>query len=181
MHVRALSVPAACFCLFTGCDLSDLTGGGRAAAPPASQAPSDPPAASPVASAPQGVASGVAPVALPPSSANPPATASTPPAAPAIRLSAGVALAQTLPDGTAMGFSVDYRFVQGGPDSSTRYVWVIQPASGQPTVVPVELEPSGTLQTFTKFRPEHGPFQCFLAEETASGEHSPLSDPLSMR
>ena len=143
MHVRALVVPAACFCFIAGCDLSDPAGTGGAAAPPA-------------------------PPSTPAASAN-------------IRLSAGVALPQSLPDGTAMGFSVDYRFVEGSPSETLKYVWIIQPASGEPTVVPVELESSDTLQTFTKFRPEHGPFQCYLAEESASGEHAPLSDPLSMR
>jgi hypothetical protein len=87
-----------------------------------------------------------------------------------IALSAGVALPQTLPEGTAFGFSVDYRFVVGAPASGGRYLWVIVPAQAAAVELPVELEPAGTLQTFvTTLRPEHGPFQSFLAEREEGG------------
>lgn len=81
------------------------------------------------------------------------------PAAP-IRLSAGTALAQTLPEGTTMGFSVDYQFTAGQPDSNAQYFWVVQRTQGPPARQPVQLSAQGTLQGFISgFRPEHGPFQ----------------------
>ena len=82
-----------------------------------------------------------------------------------VQLSAGVALPQTLPTGTAMGFSVDYRWVAGEPDPRVHYFWVIEPAGAPPLRQPVRLEREGTLQGFVlELRPEHGPFQTYLAD-----------------
>jgi hypothetical protein len=96
-------------------------------------------------------------------------TTAKPPAAPSgrasIRLSAGVALAQTLPTGTAMGFSVDYQFTEGQPNPSSLYVWVIEPAKGPPARIKVRLSSKGTLQGFALgWRPEHGPFEGHLED-----------------
>jgi hypothetical protein len=97
----------------------------------------------------------------PPRSARPPRQSVSFP----VQLSAGVALPQTLPTGTAMGFSVDYRWVEGQPDPRVRYFWVIEPAGAPPVRQPVQLEQEGTLQGFAlELRPEHGPFQTYLAD-----------------
>jgi len=94
-----------------------------------------------------------------------------------IQLSAGTALPQTLPDGTAMGFSVDYQFTEGRPDPSARYFWVIERTQGSPARQPVRLEARGTLQGFVNdFRPEHGPFQAHL--EDARGNRLSPTVPL---
>jgi len=83
---------------------------------------------------------------------------------PAIKLSAGVAVPQSLPTGTAMGFSVDYQFIAGRPASSP-YAWVIQPGKGQVAKQPVQLQPQGNLRMFIpQFRPENGPFRTHIED-----------------
>ena len=82
-----------------------------------------------------------------------------------IKLSAGTALPQSLPTGTAMGFSVDYEFVSGQPDTAAEYLWVIQSAEGRTMKQRVHLKHRGTLEGFVPdFRPEHGPFQTGLED-----------------
>jgi len=81
-----------------------------------------------------------------------------------IKLSAGVALPQSLPTGTAMGFSIDYQFTAGQPGPSP-YLWVIQPGKGQTAKQPVQLQRQGTLQMFVlQFRPENGPFHTHIED-----------------
>ena len=83
---------------------------------------------------------------------------------PSIKLSAGVAVPQSLPTGTAMGFSVDYQFIGGSPGPSP-YAWVIQPGNGQVAKQPRQLQPRGTLQAFVlQFRPENGPFRTHIED-----------------
>jgi hypothetical protein len=139
----------------------DLAGGGR----PASPRPY------PLPSAPDGRSN------PPPAGANRPARASRAPGPSSgfpVQLSAGVALPQTLPTGTAMGFSVDYRWVAGQPDPRVRYFWVIEAAGAPPMRQPVQLTTAGTLQGFVlELRPEHGPFQTYLAD--------PRGNPISPR
>jgi len=95
-----------------------------------------------------------------------------------IELSAGAALAQTLPMGTAMGFSVDYEFADGQPDSSAKYVLVIKPANGQPVKQPVQLESRGTLQGFAQqLKPDDGPFQTHVEDQGGAR----LSESLALR
>ena len=78
---------------------------------------------------------------------------------PAVKLSAAVAIPQSLPTGTAMGFSIDYRFTNGRPDKEAEYLWIIAPTKGDPVALPVQLKRRGNLQTFvTQFRPRNGPF-----------------------
>ena len=97
---------------------------------------------------------------------------------PSIRLSMGVALAQTLPTGTAMGFSVEYEFTRGGPNPSLRYVWVIEPTKGQPVKFMGPLKNRDTLQVFVQhWRPENGPFESHI--EDANGNR--LSRSISLR
>jgi hypothetical protein len=111
---------------------------------------------------------------------NQPAETPPPTAAqqPSIRLSAGVALPQSLPTGTAMGFSVDYRFSEGSPSSTSPYAWVIQPSKGQKAIERVRLSNQGTLQSFfqQQFRPENGPFTTHI--EDANGNRLSPSLPL---
>lgn len=83
-----------------------------------------------------------------------------------IQLSAGVALPQSLPTGTAMGFSVDYKFVGGRPDPAMQHFWVIQPAKGKAVRQPVRLKAQGTLEGFVmELRPENGPFQTYVEDK----------------
>lgn len=88
-------------------------------------------------------------------------------AVPQATLSAAVALAMTGPEGTMMGFSVDYR-LQGGPPSTGPYYWVIEGAAGKIYRLPVKLDVQGNLMLVVpEWRPEDGPFRCHL--EDAAG------------
>ena len=120
------------------------------------------------------------PVQPEPAAVEPRPPTSPPPAAyaqPSIRLSAGVALPQSLPIGTTMGFSVDYQFTGGEPGTSP-YVWVIEVSKGQTIKQPVQLQARGTLQGFfPPLRPENGPFSTHI--EDAHGNR--LSKSLALR
>jgi hypothetical protein len=99
-----------------------------------------------------------------------------------VKLAAGVALPQSLPQGTVMSFSVDYRFTDGAPHPGASYRWLIAPSQGEPVEVPVELASEGTLHTFAEgLRPEQGPFQSHLAEVTEGGGRQAISASVSMR
>jgi hypothetical protein len=94
-----------------------------------------------------------------------------------ISLSTGVALAQTLPTGTAMGFSVDYQFAVGRPGPSP-FFWVIEPSKGQTAKQRVQLQDRGTLMSFfPQFLPENGPFKTHI--EDAQGNRVSHSIPLT--
>src|SRR5262245_16206000 len=58
-----------------------------------------------------------------------------------ISLSAGVAVPQLLPEGTQVGVSVDYS-LRGNPNSSCRYLLVVESSAGE-VAVPVKLDPQG--------------------------------------
>lgn len=82
-----------------------------------------------------------------------------------VKLSTCVALGQTLPTGTCMSFSVEYRVI-GPPNPDARYYWVIEPKRGEPLAQPCQLQARGTLQGIAQeLRPEHGPFYCHIVEE----------------
>ena len=99
-----------------------------------------------------------------------------------IRLSTGVALAQTLPTGTGMLFSVDYRFERGRPVEGIKYVWVIQPARAQPSSHKVSLKGQGTLHAVApQWRPKHGPFNSYVAQVATDGSKLRISPSLPMR
>ena len=86
-----------------------------------------------------------------------------------IRLSAGVALPQSLPTGTAMGFSVDYEFVRHPPTGPANFFWVIESGKGQAVRQPVQMTARGTLQGFvTQFRPEHAPFSTHIEDQSGN-------------
>ncbi len=102
-----------------------------------------------------------------------------------VRLSTGVALAQTLVDGTQMGFSVTYQFSGAEPKPSSKYVWVIQRGDGARVEIPAQImatSESGTLQTFVgPWRPEHGPFKCHIEEIAPRGSRRLISRPVDLR
>jgi len=90
-----------------------------------------------------------------------------------IDLSAALSLPQTGPEGTMMGFSVDYQFSQGQPQPSETFYWVIERAKGTPVKIAKRLQLKGNLQDFiTTWRPEQGPFQTHI--EDSSGR--PVSE-----
>ena len=93
-------------------------------------------------------------------------------------LKAGVALPQTLPDGTAVGFSVDYRFKSYQPDPGARYVWEIRMGDGSVQKLPVQLTgQKGNLSQFLPVRPEKGPFYSrIVVVEGEEQEPQPLTD-----
>lgn len=111
-----------------------------------------------------------------PGPARGPATGGAKTDQPPIRLSAGVALPQTGPDGTLMSFSVDYRLVQGDP--APEYVWVIERAKGVPARQKVKLGRQGNLPILLPgWRPEEGPFHTHI--EDGAGKR--LSESLPLR
>jgi hypothetical protein len=98
------------------------------------------------------------------------------------RLSAGTAIPQSLPTGTAMGMNVDYVLLDNLLSSAVRTVWVIESAQGASTDVPVRLDAQGNLMTFvTNMRPEHGPFRSYLAIVLTDGRKVPISPKIDMR
>lgn len=85
-----------------------------------------------------------------------------------VRLSTCVALGQTLPNGTCMTFSAEYRFTGSGPRPDATYFWVIKPSRGADAVAQrVDMgNRQGTLQGVAEsLRPDNGPFECHIVEE----------------
>lgn len=97
------------------------------------------------------------------------------------KLSAGVALPQMLPNGTQIGFSVDYRFGGSNKGNETQYYWIIEPDQGEPYAEPVQLSDQGTLQTFVPWMPGDGPFRCYLAKGSADGTHVAISPSIALK
>ncbi len=87
-----------------------------------------------------------------------------------IQLKTGVALAQTLPDGTGVGFSVDYEFVEGEPRSGVEYFCVFDRAQGKPARIPLRLEQKGNLMLYPRpyWRPEEGPFRAHIEDRSGN-------------
>ncbi|MEX0700970.1 MAG: hypothetical protein WD069_02635 [Planctomycetales bacterium] len=106
----------------------------------------------------------------------------SPPAPPfPIELSLGVALPQTLPEGTAVGCSLEYRFVQGGPDPSWRYAVLAQAANGAQSIHEVPLRQRDTLNWFVAWRPGDGPFHARIVGRGPDGTQRQLSDVIELR
>jgi len=101
---------------------------------------------------------------------------------PSLKLSAGVALPQSLPTGTAVGFSVDYTLDGGQVTRDMKCVWVIEPANGSPIERPVAItRASGELRFFAKdVKPEQGPFSCHVAIVRPDGKKEPISAKVDM-
>ena len=106
-------------------------------------------------------------------------------AASQITLSAGVALAQTLPDGTAVLCSMDYQWTSGGPESGTEYVWVVKLGNGKQLTGPADVrKPRGTIQIVLRgVRPDDGPFQgaVFVKGATPAANPTPISGFVDLR
>lgn len=119
---------------------------------------------------------GQVPPPTPPSSGAAPGTGQ-------VRLSAGTALAQSLPDGTAMFFSVDYEFLAGAPQSSVPYFLVIQSARGGAVAVPVpRLQQSGNLvHIMPRTGPEIGPFFAVLVQGSQPQSAQRISNSVELK
>jgi len=137
---------------------------------PSPPAPAGPPAIV------RGPSPGGMPAGYPSSPTSPPSTPGR--GAVAIDLSAALSLPQTGPEGTMMGFSVDYQFSQGQPQPSETYSWVIERAKGAPAKISVQLKLKGNLSAMLVrgWRPEHGPFQTHI--EDSSGRRVSEAEPL---
>jgi hypothetical protein len=104
------------------------------------------------------------------------------PTGPAIKQSAGVALAQTGPEGTLMSFSVDYKFIAGDPTPNAEYAWVIQDARGEELERPVTLRRRDTLQAIVpQWRPERGPFTSQIVEVAEDGTRRTVAPAVDLR
>lgn len=149
---------------------------------PVAEAPSSTervPAADPVAAFPAADPASAVP---PPAVASPvPVVAPGGPTAPGIELSAGVALPQTLPQGTVMTFGVDYRFADGGPDPGVRYVWVVEGRGKVERAEIPRLEVQGQLPGFFSriLTPNDEPFRSWIEAWPRSG--SPERPPTGQR
>jgi hypothetical protein len=147
-----------------------------AKAPPGPQPAPQSPAGTVPPSPAKSPAGSSAAVSLPPPSgfaSLPPPKAGTMP----IQLSTGIGLAQTGPEGTIMSFSVLYQFVQGEPPSSVGYFLVIGRAQGAPAKVPARLSREGNLMALMPWRPEEGPFQAHVEDQSGTR----LSDSIDLR
>lgn len=116
-------------------------------------------------------------------SGNPPLESPDKPAGemnqPVVQLQTAVALPQSLPTGTAMGFSVDYRVVGTVQDSQVKYLWVITPPSGQPWESEVKLKTQGNLQTFvTQWGPITGSYRMRI-DRVSGARRAAASQPIS--
>jgi hypothetical protein len=142
------------------------------------------PPESPPVSSPAGTPPGAAGQAAGTPGAGPqPSSGGASTAAPQVRLSAGTALAQSLPDGTAMFFSVDYEFLDGPPQSGVPYFLVIQAARGGAVAIPVpRLQPSGNLvHIMPRTGPEIGPFFAVLVQGSSPQSGQRISNSVELK
>jgi hypothetical protein len=94
---------------------------------------------------------------------------------------AGVALAQTLPDGSAMGFGLQYEVVAGTIDPSNTYEWVIEPPQGSAWKKQVTLQRRGELNTFvSQWPPTDGTYTTYIQQIGPSGNPTVVSKKLKM-
>lgn len=99
-----------------------------------------------------------------------------------IRLSAGTALPQTGPEGTVIGFSVDYRSGGYRPAGDAHCVLVVETASGRRAEERVEIAEGGTWTLFVNgWDPEAGPFQAHVAELAGDGSRKRISAKVPLR
>lgn len=100
-----------------------------------------------------------------------------------VKLSAGVALPQLLPTGTAIGLSVDYEIVRPLPTSAQQVMWVIEAGGNRRVEFPVRLDQQrGNLMTFApELKPEHGPFRCHFEVVMPDGARQIISPTAAMK
>ena len=119
--------------------------------------------------------------AVPPQPAPSTAAETTPSATaakPFIKLSVGIALPQTLPDGTQVGVSCDYKLLKPSLNSAAKYLWVIESAKGE-IAMEVQIKPQGgNLAGFLplEIRPGDSPFQARIDEVSTSGSRVTVSN-----
>jgi hypothetical protein len=111
-----------------------------------------------------------------------PTAAETTPSAtaakPFIKLSVGIALPQTLPDGTQVGVSCDYKLLKPSLNSAAKYLWVIESAKGE-IAMEVQIKPQGgNLAGFLplEIRPSDSPFKARIDEVATSGSRVTVSN-----
>ena len=95
-----------------------------------------------------------------------------------IKLSVGIALPQTLPDGTQVGVSVDYKLLKPSLNSAAKYLWVIESAKGE-IAMEVQIKPEGgNLAGFLplEIRPGDSPFKARIDEVMSSGSRVTVSN-----
>jgi hypothetical protein len=165
----------------TAGDSASFPSGGPQATYPAAPTYTPPPTSPPAA--PASPASG---------SPSPPPVTSTPPPAPAsggdvdLHLKVGVALPQTGPNGTLMGFSVDYYLIAGSLHEEARYskfYWVIEGMEGfrLATQIPQLKQSDNLLLLKDGWRPENGPYRCYVVEERRDGKRIVVSNVCRMQ
>ena len=74
-----------------------------------------------------------------------------------------------------MGFSIDYEFVAGSPESDAEYFWIIEPSQGEPYAEAVQLSSKGALQTFVPWVKSDGPFRSYLGKGDGKGSYEAIS------
>lgn len=120
----------------------------------------------------------------PPSGATPGAAVSAGAASPTLGRQInlfGVASAQTLPEGSAMGFALEYEFTSGTPKPGVTYEWVVEPPQGQAWRRTVELAARGNLNTFVmEWPPAEGTYTTYLNEIDTSGQRQLVSKRLKL-
>ncbi len=150
-------------------------------AAPANPNPSGtPPATAPSAGRPRG---------YPPPPAEPPRQAPTSPGASGgstgqqfvLEIDDCLSLAQTLPTGTAVGFNLSYRWIGTPPTDLGLTAVAIRSRNGDTQFLPVQFDRrGGSLNFFTDFRPDAGPFQIALGRGILQeGARDPEFVPLS--
>jgi hypothetical protein len=99
-----------------------------------------------------------------------------------VRLSQGIALEQTGPEGPIMLFSVTYRFVGELPNPESQYALVIEQPRGSAVGRPYKLQSEGTFQSIAEgVRTRDGPFTAYLVEITGEQSRRVVSDKISLR
>lgn len=108
--------------------------------------------------------------------------ASTIAAQPLFHLSAGVAAPQSLPEGTRVGVSVDYR-VTGPMSASSKYALVVESNAGEVSISVTISPQRGTLQGFLPLavRPEHQPFNARIDELRPGSAPMPVSNTATLK
>ncbi|MSR58189.1 MAG: hypothetical protein EXS05_10995 [Planctomycetaceae bacterium] len=92
-----------------------------------------------------------------------------------VRLSAGTALPQSLPEGTAMTFSVDYQVTEP-LNPSSRYVLIVERAGGMTVELSAKIDGIGTqLWLVPNWNPEDAPFQVWIEEIPPTGSRRQVS------
>jgi hypothetical protein len=100
-----------------------------------------------------------------------------------IRLSAGVALPQSLPQGTTVMCSMDYEWVEGSPQQGCEYSWVVELGNGKPVAGPAKVNRRrGTIEIILNgIKPDQGPFKGAIFVKTPGANPEPISDFVNLK